>query len=78
LGHAEISLAEKRKTMTRAKGLLMGVIPKYQNLGIESAFIHNLSGFSGINLITRKLSFHGLQTLIRDEKNICCCRMCAC
>jgi hypothetical protein len=34
---------KKRKTMTRAKGLLMGVIPKYQNRGIESAFIHNLS-----------------------------------
>jgi len=31
-----------RKTMTRAKGLLMGVIPKYQNRGIESAFIYNL------------------------------------
>jgi len=35
---------KKRNTITRAKGLLMGVIPKYQNLGIESAFIHNLSG----------------------------------
>ena len=35
---------KKRKTMTRAKGLLMGVIPKYQNLGIESAFIQNLIG----------------------------------
>jgi GNAT superfamily N-acetyltransferase len=34
---------KKRKTITRAKGLLMGVIPKYQNRGIESAFIHNLS-----------------------------------
>jgi GNAT superfamily N-acetyltransferase len=34
---------KKRKTMTRAKGLLMGVIPKYQNHGIESAFIHNLA-----------------------------------
>jgi GNAT superfamily N-acetyltransferase len=33
---------KKRKTMTRAKGLLMGVIPSYQNHGIESAFIHNL------------------------------------
>lgn len=33
---------KKRKTMTRAKALLMGVIPKYQNRGIESAFIHNL------------------------------------
>jgi hypothetical protein len=30
---------KKRNTMTRAKGLLMGVIPKYQGLGIESAFI---------------------------------------
>ena len=30
---------KKRKTMTRAKGLLMGVIPKYQGMGIESAFI---------------------------------------
>ncbi|HUX56902.1 MAG TPA: hypothetical protein VMV77_08015 [Bacteroidales bacterium] len=30
---------KNRKTMTRAKGLLMGVIPKYQGLGIESAFI---------------------------------------
>ena len=34
---------KKRNTMTRAKALLMGVIPKYQNRGIESAFIHNLS-----------------------------------
>jgi hypothetical protein len=33
---------KKRKAMTRAKGLLMGVIPKYQGLGIESAFILNL------------------------------------
>ena len=30
---------KKRNTMTRAKGLLMGVIPKYQGMGIESAFI---------------------------------------
>jgi hypothetical protein len=30
---------KNRKTITRAKGLLMGVIPKYQGLGIESAFI---------------------------------------
>jgi hypothetical protein len=29
--------------MTRAKGLLMGVIPEFQNRGIESAFIHNLA-----------------------------------
>jgi hypothetical protein len=33
---------KKRNTMTRAKGLLMGVIPKYQGLGIESAFILNV------------------------------------
>ena len=30
---------KKTKTMTRAKGLLMGVIPDFQNHGIESAFI---------------------------------------
>jgi len=30
---------KKRNKMTRAKGLLMGVIPKYQGMGIESAFI---------------------------------------
>jgi len=30
---------KKRKTMTRAKGLLMGVVPQYQNLGIESAIM---------------------------------------
>jgi hypothetical protein len=30
---------KKTKTMTRAKGLLMGVIPKFQNHGLESAFI---------------------------------------
>ena len=33
---------KKRKTMTRLKVLLMGVVPKYQGLGIESAFIINL------------------------------------
>jgi hypothetical protein len=33
---------KRRKTMSRAKGLLMGVIPKYQGLGIESAFILNI------------------------------------
>jgi len=30
---------KKKKTMTRARGVLMGVIPEFQNLGIESAFI---------------------------------------
>ncbi len=33
---------KNRKTMTRARGMLMGVIPKFQGLGIESAFIVNL------------------------------------
>jgi hypothetical protein len=33
---------KKRKTMTRAKALLMGVIPQFQNRGVESAFIANL------------------------------------
>lgn len=33
---------KKRKTMTRLKVLLMGVIPKYQGLGVESGFIMNL------------------------------------
>jgi hypothetical protein len=33
---------KRRKTITRAKGLLMGVIPKYQGLGIESVFILNI------------------------------------
>lgn len=32
----------KKKTMTRARGVLMGVIPKYQGLGIESVFIMKL------------------------------------
>ncbi len=32
----------KKKTMTRARGVLMGVIPKYQGLGIESVFILKL------------------------------------
>jgi hypothetical protein len=34
---------KNRKTMTRARGILMGVIPKFQGLGIESAFILNIS-----------------------------------
>jgi hypothetical protein len=33
---------KKRNTMTRAKGLLMGVIPKYHGMGIESALIYNV------------------------------------
>jgi len=30
---------KKKKTMTRARGVLMGVVPEFQNLGIESVFI---------------------------------------
>jgi hypothetical protein len=33
---------KKRKAITRARGMLMGVIPKFQGLGIESAFIFKL------------------------------------
>ncbi len=34
---------KKIKTITRARGVLMGVIPKYQGLGIESAIILQLA-----------------------------------
>ncbi|MBN1116120.1 MAG: hypothetical protein JXA77_02880 [Bacteroidales bacterium] len=34
---------KRKKTMTRARGVLMGVIPKFQNLGIESAFIYHIN-----------------------------------
>jgi hypothetical protein len=34
---------KKKKTMTRARGVLMGVIPQFQGLGIESAFIFHVS-----------------------------------
>jgi hypothetical protein len=33
---------KRRKTMTRARGVLMGVIPSYQNRGIEAGIILNL------------------------------------
>jgi len=33
---------KKKKTITRTRGVLMGVVPKYQGLGIESAIIWNL------------------------------------
>lgn len=33
---------KQRKTITRARGVLMGVVPRYQGLGIESAIIWNL------------------------------------
>ncbi len=34
---------KNKKTMTRARGVLMGVIPQFQGLGIESAFIYHVS-----------------------------------
>jgi hypothetical protein len=34
---------KKQKTITRARGMLMGVIPKFQGLGIESGFILSLA-----------------------------------
>jgi len=34
---------KKKKTMTRARGVLMGVIPHFQGLGIESAIILNIA-----------------------------------
>lgn len=34
---------KKKKTMTRARGVLMGVIPEFQNRGIESVFIMEIS-----------------------------------
>ncbi len=33
---------KRKNTINRARGVLMGVIPKYQGLGIESAFIYQL------------------------------------
>lgn len=34
---------KKKKTMTRARGVLMGVIPSFQGKGIESGFILNIA-----------------------------------
>ncbi len=34
---------KKKKTMTRARGVLMGVVPAFQGLGIESAIILNIA-----------------------------------
>ncbi|MDA3890610.1 MAG: hypothetical protein PF517_02980 [Salinivirgaceae bacterium] len=34
---------KKKNTMTRARGVLMGVVPKFQSLGIESAFIYHIN-----------------------------------
>jgi len=34
---------KKKKTMTRARGVLMGVIPQFQGLGVESGIILNIA-----------------------------------
>jgi len=34
---------KRSNSMTRARGVLMGVIPKFQGLGIESAFIYHIN-----------------------------------
>jgi GNAT superfamily N-acetyltransferase len=47
---------KKRNTMTRARGLLMGVIPKYQGHGIESAFILKLR-----EVFERKPHYHEIE-----------------
>lgn len=47
---------KKRKTMTRARGVLMGVIPEYQNRGIESGFILNL-----VKVFERKKHYHEIE-----------------
>jgi len=47
---------KKRNTMTRARGMLMGVIPKYQGMGIESAFILNLR-----KVFDRKPHYHEIE-----------------
>jgi hypothetical protein len=47
---------KKTKTMTRAKGMLMGVIPKYQNLGIESAFLLNVR-----KILEKKPHYHEVE-----------------
>jgi hypothetical protein len=35
---------KKKKTMTRARGVLMGVVPKFQGMGVESGIILNIAG----------------------------------
>jgi hypothetical protein len=42
-GKLKFLYLKQRKTMTRARGVLMGVIPTYQGRGIEAAIILNLA-----------------------------------
>ena len=48
---------KKKKTMTRARGVLMGVIPKYQGLGVESAIILKLADVFARKLHYREIEF---------------------
>jgi len=43
-GKIKFLYLKNRKTMTRARGVLMGVIPRYQGMGIEAAIILQLAG----------------------------------
>ena len=47
---------KRKKTMTRARGVLMGVIPKFQGLGVESAIILKL-----VEVFERKSHFEELE-----------------
>ncbi len=47
---------KRKKTINRARGVLMGVIPKYQGLGIESAFIYQL-----IQVFKRKTQYKEIE-----------------
>lgn len=49
-------ILKKKKTITRARGVLMGVIPKYQGLGIESAFIYQL-----VQVFKRKTQYNEIE-----------------
>ncbi len=49
-------ILKRKKTITRARGVLMGVIPKYQGLGIESAFIYQL-----VQVFKRKLQYKEIE-----------------
>ncbi len=46
----------KKKIITRTRGVLMGVIPKYQGLGIESAIIWNL-----VQVFKKKPHYHEIE-----------------
>ena len=56
LNKLKFAYLKQKKTITRARGVLMGVIPKYQGLGIESAFIWNL-----IQVFKRKLHYKEIE-----------------